>query len=72
MCLSMRANKAQRPRIVAFVGTAVRWKDPRGLVRLGKKLRKAGCAVDIVSFGCVSLSAWRAPPLSGRARSHLG
>ncbi|KAJ1487087.1 hypothetical protein T484DRAFT_1889661, partial [Baffinella frigidus] len=51
MCLNTRFNKAQKPRIIAFVGTPVKWKDPRALVQFGKKLRKAGCAIDIVSFG---------------------
>lgn len=33
MCLNTRFNKAQKPRIIAFVGTPVKWKDPRALVQ---------------------------------------
>ncbi|KAJ1971318.1 proteasome regulatory particle base subunit rpn10, partial [Dimargaris xerosporica] len=45
-----RANKNQRQRIVAFVGSPIET-DEKTLVRLAKKLKKNNIAVDFVNFG---------------------
>lgn len=50
LALKHRQNKNQKQRIVTFVGSPIAEAE-KDLVRLGKKLKKNGIAVDIVSFG---------------------
>jgi len=48
--LKHRQNMNQQQRIVAFVGSPV-LESEQDLVKLAKKLKKNGIAVDVVSFG---------------------
>jgi len=50
LALKHRKNQNQRQRIVVFSGSPV-MADQEALVKLGKKLKKNGVAVDVVSFG---------------------
>lgn len=50
LVLKHRENKNQRQRIIMFVGSPVQ-EDQETLVKLGKKLKKNGVAVDVVNFG---------------------
>ncbi|KAI8913582.1 hypothetical protein EDD86DRAFT_200935 [Gorgonomyces haynaldii] len=50
LVLKHRQNKSQRPRVIVFVGSPIP-EDEKALVKLGKKLKKNGVAVDVVNFG---------------------
>jgi len=50
LCLKHSANKHQRQRVIAFVGSPIE-EDASYLVKIAKTLRKANVSVDIVSFG---------------------
>lgn len=45
-----RQNKNQHQRIVCFVGSPIS-EDEAELVKVAKKLKKNGIAVDVVNFG---------------------
>lgn len=51
LVLRHRENKSQRQRVVVFVGSPIR-EDAAALAKVGKKLKKNGVALDLVSFGC--------------------
>ncbi|KAJ1820723.1 proteasome regulatory particle base subunit rpn10 [Coemansia sp. RSA 2598] len=50
LVLKHRANKHQKPRIVAFVSSPIA-ADEKTLVKLGKKLKKNSVSIDIINFG---------------------
>lgn len=50
LSLKNRQNKAQKPRIVLFTCSPLP-QESKELVQLGKKMKKNGCAIDIVNFG---------------------
>ncbi|EPZ31143.1 hypothetical protein ROZALSC1DRAFT_31289 [Rozella allomycis CSF55] len=50
LALKHRLNKNQSQRIVAFVGSPITDTEEE-LIKLGKKLKKNGVAVDVVNFG---------------------
>jgi len=52
LTLKHRQNKNQKQRIILFVGSLIKH-SKEDLVQLGKKLKKYGVAVDIISFGNV-------------------
>jgi 26S proteasome regulatory subunit N10 len=52
LTLKHRPNKNQKQRIILFVGSLIKH-SKEDLVQLGKKLKKYGVAVDIISFGNV-------------------
>ncbi|KAJ1658334.1 proteasome regulatory particle base subunit rpn10 [Dispira simplex] len=53
LALKHRANKNQRQRIVAFVGSPVD-ADEKTFVRIAKRLKKNNVAVDFINFGEVT------------------
>ncbi|KAJ2849081.1 proteasome regulatory particle base subunit rpn10 [Coemansia erecta] len=50
LVLKHRANKHQKPRIIAFVSSPIA-ADEKSLVKLGKKLKKNSISIDIINFG---------------------
>ncbi|KAJ1730559.1 proteasome regulatory particle base subunit rpn10 [Coemansia biformis] len=50
LVLKHRANKYQKQRIITFAASPID-ADEKALVRLGKKLKKNGVSIDVVSFG---------------------
>lgn len=52
LTLKHRQNKNQKQRIILFVGSLIKH-SKEDLVQCGKKLKKYGVAVDIISFGNV-------------------
>ncbi|CAN6620926.1 26S proteasome regulatory subunit Rpn10p [Trichomonascus vanleenenianus] len=50
LALKHRQNKAQRQRVIAFVGSPIK-EDVKELVKLAKKMKKNSIAVDFVNFG---------------------
>jgi 26S proteasome regulatory subunit N10 len=52
LTLKHRQNKNQKQRIILFVGSPIR-NSVEEFIQLGKKLKKYGIAVDIISFGNV-------------------
>jgi 26S proteasome regulatory subunit N10 len=50
LALKHRQNKAQRQRIIVFVGSPIA-EDEKTLVRLAKRMKKNTIAVDFVNFG---------------------
>lgn len=50
LALKHRQNKAQRQRIIVFVGSPIA-EDEKTLVKLAKKMKKNNVAVDFVNFG---------------------
>ncbi|KAK9378840.1 uncharacterized protein V2V93DRAFT_375178 [Kockiozyma suomiensis] len=50
LALKHRQNKAQRQRVIVFVGSPVT-EDEKDLVKLAKKMKKNNIAVDFINFG---------------------
>ncbi len=50
LALKHRSNKNGGQRIVVFVGSPIK-EDAKSMTRLGKKLKKSGVSIDIVSMG---------------------
>ncbi|KAJ1857112.1 proteasome regulatory particle base subunit rpn10 [Coemansia sp. RSA 1822] len=50
LVLKHRANKHQKQRIITFTTSPIET-DEKTLVRLGKKLKKNGVSIDVISFG---------------------
>lgn len=50
LALKHRQNKAQRQRIIVFVGSPIA-EDEKTLVKLARKMKKNNVAVDFVNFG---------------------
>ncbi|KAK9478428.1 hypothetical protein V1514DRAFT_294128 [Lipomyces japonicus] len=50
LALKHRQNKAQRQRIIAFVGSPID-EDEKDLIKLAKKMKKNNISVDFISFG---------------------
>jgi 26S proteasome regulatory subunit N10 len=50
LALKHRSNKNGGQRIVVFVGSPIK-EDAKGMTRLGKKLKKSGVSLDIISMG---------------------
>lgn len=50
LALKHRQNKAQRQRIIVFVGSPIS-EDEKMLVKLAKKMKKNNVAIDFVNFG---------------------
>ncbi|KAJ1755543.1 proteasome regulatory particle base subunit rpn10 [Coemansia sp. RSA 2523] len=50
LVLKHRANKHQKQRIITFTTSPIET-DEKSLVRLGKKLKKNGVSIDVISFG---------------------
>ncbi|KAK9365460.1 hypothetical protein V1509DRAFT_632999 [Lipomyces kononenkoae] len=50
LALKHRQNKAQRQRVIVFVGSPVQ-DDEKELIKLAKKMKKNNIAVDFINFG---------------------
>ncbi|KAJ1865564.1 proteasome regulatory particle base subunit rpn10 [Coemansia sp. RSA 989] len=50
LVLKHRANKHQKQRIISFAASPIDT-DEKTLVKLGKKLKKNGVSIDVISFG---------------------
>ncbi|KAJ2848787.1 proteasome regulatory particle base subunit rpn10 [Coemansia brasiliensis] len=50
LVLKHRANKHQKQRIITFTASPIDT-DEKALVKLGKKLKKNGVSIDVISFG---------------------
>lgn len=50
LALKHRQNKSQRQRIIVFVGSPIT-EDEKTLVKLAKKMKKNGVAIDFINFG---------------------
>ncbi|KAK7205316.1 hypothetical protein BZA70DRAFT_227961, partial [Myxozyma melibiosi] len=50
LALKHRQNKAQRQRVIVFVGSPVT-EDEKDLIKLAKKMKKNNIAVDFINFG---------------------
>jgi 26S proteasome regulatory subunit N10 len=53
LALKHRQNKSQKQRIIIFNCSPIA-EDDKGLVKLAKKMKKAGISIDIVAFGELS------------------